>query len=183
MGKTVIKITDLSEASIKQAIKEVKAYKKEFLKKTDEVCKRIADRIQTEAQAGFNGAIVDDLTEKSGGAKKAKVKVKTAHVNVATRKQDKMYIVTANGEDAVWVEFGAGVHHNGAVGLSPNPYGNDLGFTIGGFGSNGKKQIWGFVDSDGALKLSRGTPATMPMYKAVQSVKEDVEKIAKEVFG
>lgn len=175
MSKTVIKITELSEDSIEQAIKEVEKYKKDFEKKCNELCRRLAEKIQDEAQRGFSGAIVDDLTDKSGGAK-------MASVLVTTSESDGVFKVTAEGEDAVWCEFGAGVYHNGSAGSSPNPYGIDLGFTIGGFGANGKKEYWGFYDN-GELKITRGTPASMPMYRAVQTAIQDIDKLAKEVFG
>ena len=55
--------------------------------------------------------------------------------------------------------------------------------TIGGFGKgNGKKEVWGFYEN-GELKLSRGTPALMPMALAITTVCNDIQSIAKEVFG
>lgn len=179
MGKTTISF-DLSEESIDRAIKEVKEFKKSFQKKCDELLKRVAKRIAEEAQKGFDNAIVDDLTEQSGSPRKAEVIVRA-------RKHGKSYTVIADGEDAVWVEFGAGVYHNGAVGSSPNPYaGNvtgvpDLPIAIGTFGKNGRKSTWGFYE-DGVLKITHGTPAKMPMYKAVQTVSSEVVSIAREVF-
>ena len=81
------------------------------------------------------------------------------------------------------VEFGAGVYHNGSPGSSPHPHGAELGMTIGGFGKgNGKKEVWGFYEN-GELKLSRGTPARMPMALAITTVCNDIQSIAKEVFG
>lgn len=175
MAKKVIKISDLSEESIDQAIQEIEKYKKSFEKNCKTLCNRLAERIMDEAQRGFSGAIVDDLTAKSGGAK-------TANVAVSVEEKDGGYTVVANGEDAVWVEFGSGVHHNGAVGSSPNPYGLELGFTIGGFGKNGVRDSWGFYEN-GELKITHGTPASMPMYRAVQTAIQDLDKLAKEVFG
>ena len=85
-------------------------------------------------------------------------------------------------EDAVWIEFGAGVYHNGSPGSSPHPHGAELGMTIGGFGKgNGKKEVWGFYE-EGELKLSRGTPAKMPMARAVSTVCNEISEIAREVF-
>lgn len=174
MGKKVISF-GLSESEIDRAIKELEEYKKEFIKKCEELRQRVAEKIREKAQEGFNGAIVDDLTAESGGAR-------LAEVNVVTEDSDDVTLVIAQGTDAVWVEFGAGVHHNGAVGSSPNPYGAELGFTIGGFGENGKKQTWGFYEN-GDLKITHGTPATMPMFNAVQVVISDIDAIVKEVFG
>lgn len=174
MGKTVISF-GLSEKEIDRAIKELEEYKKDFEKKCEELRQKVAERIRQKAQEGFNGAIVDDLTAESGGAR-------LAEVSVITEESDDVTLVIAQGTDAVWVEFGAGVHHNGAVGSQPNPYAKNLGFTIGGFGEHGKKHTWGFYEN-GDLKITHGTPATMPMYHAVQEVIADLNDVVKEVFG
>lgn len=106
-----------------------------------------------------------------------------AEVTVSVEHKSGSSLVIASGEDAIWVEFGAGVYHNGSAGSSPHPKGTELGFTIGGYGKgDGKKNIWGYY-SDGELKLTHGTPAKMPMYRAVQTVCNEIASIAKEVFG
>ena len=88
----------------------------------------------------------------------------------------------ASGEDAIWAEFGAGVYHNGSAGASPHPKGSEFGFTIGGYGyGQGKKAVWGFYEGD-ELMLTHGAPASMPMYRSVQWVCDEIYKIAKEVF-
>ena len=146
MGKKVIRIR-LSEKDIDRAIKELEQYKLEIIRKTELLRKKIAERIGTLAQSGFNGAVV-----------------------------------IAAGEDAVWVEFGAGVYHNGSAGSSPHPKGAELGFTIGGYGKGmGKRKTWGFYE-DGELRLTHGAPAVMPMYNAMKTVCDEIASIAKEVF-
>lgn len=173
MGKKKITI-GLSEQDIDRAIRELAQYKTEFLQKVELLREKVADRLAVEAQSGFTGAVVDDLIK--GGQKFADVKVSVDN-------RANLSVVVAIGEDAVWVEFGAGVYHNSSPGSSPHPNGAELGFTIGSFGKgNGKKETWGFYE-DGELKISRGTPATMPMYRAVQTVCDDIQSIAKEVFG
>ena len=174
MAKRVISF-GLSEEEINRAIKELKDYKSNLVKKCEEFRHRVAELIREKSQEKFNSAIVDDLTPESGGAR-------MAEVNVIVEDSDDVTLVIAQGEDAVWVEFGAGVYHNGSTGSSPNPYGANLGFTIGGFGENGKKKTWGFYEN-GDLKITHGTPATMPMFHAVESVLADIEDIAKEVFS
>lgn len=165
----------LSEQDIDRAIREMAQYKTEFLQKVELLREKVAERLAVEAQSGFTGAVVDDLI-KSGQ--------KFADVKVSVDNRANLSVVVANGEDAVWVEFGAGVYHNGSPGSSPHPNGAELGFTIGSFGKgNGKKEAWGYYDEDGELKLTRGTPATMPMYRAVQTVCNDIQNIAREVFG
>ena len=59
MGKKVIRIR-LSEKDIDRAIKELEQYKLEIIRKTELLRKKIAERIGTLAQSGFNGAVVDD---------------------------------------------------------------------------------------------------------------------------
>lgn len=175
MGKKVIRI-NLSEKDIDRAIKELEQYKQEIIRKTELLRVKVADRISALAQSSFNGAIVDDLTGESGGSRKADVRV-------SIDERENVSIVIAAGEDAVWVEFGAGVYHNGSAGSSPHPEGSKLGFTIGGYGKGmGKRQTWGFYE-DGELRLTHGTPAVMPMYNAVKTVCDEIADIAKEVWG
>ena len=175
MGKRGIRLS-LSEKDIDRAIKELEQYKREIIRKTELLRTRIAERISNLAQSGFNGAVVDDLTGGSGGARKADVRV-------SIDERENVSVIIATGEDAVWAEFGAGVYHNGSVGSSPHPKGQELGLTIGGYGKGmGKRQAWGFYE-DGELKLTHGAPATMPMYNAMKIVCDEIVAIAKEVFN
>lgn len=165
----------LSEQDIDRAIREMAQYKTEFLQKVELLREKVADRLAVEAQSGFTGAVVDDLIKRGQ---------KFADVKVSVDNRANLSVVVANGEDAVWVEFGAGVYHNGSPGSSPHPNGAELGFTIGSFDKgNGKREAWGYYDENNELKLTRGTPATMPMHRAVQTVCNDIQNIAREVFG
>lgn len=165
----------LSESEIDRAIKELEQYKKELADKTEMFRQRVAEKVKELAQNGFNGAIVDDLTAASGGPR-------IAQVSVTTMERGDLSVVIANGQDAIWVEFGAGVYYNGAAGSSPHPKGAELGFTIGTYGKGfGSRNLWGFREN-GELKLTHGTPAKMPMYNAVNAVCDEIEKIAREVW-
>ena len=173
MGKRVISF-GLSTKEIDRALRELADYKQEIIQKTELLRDKVAERLAEEAKTGFSGAVVDDLVK--GGQK-------LAQVDVSVDNRGSVTVVVASGEDAVWVEFGAGVYHNGSPGSSPHPNGAELGMTIGGFGKgNGKKEVWGYYE-DGELKLTRGTPARMPMARAVTTVCNDIKEIAKEVFG
>lgn len=173
MGKKVISF-GLSTKEIDRALRELADYKQEIIRKTELLRDKVAERLSEEAKTGFSGAVVDDLVK--GGQK-------FAQVDVSVDNRGSVTVVVASGEDAVWVEFGAGVYHNGSPGSSPHPNGAELGMTIGGFGKgNGKKEVWGYYE-DGELKLAHGTPARMPMARAVTTVCNDIKEIAKEVFG
>lgn len=172
MGKKVIRF-GLSAREIDRAIRELEQYKQDIIRKTDLLRERVAERLAELSRDGFAGAVVDDLLK--GGQR-------TAQVDVSIDQRDNVTLVIARGEDAVWVEFGAGVHYNGSAGTSPHPKGSELGFTIGGYGKGmGKKDVWGFYE-DGELRLTHGTPATMPMYNAVKTVCDEIAEIAREVF-
>ena len=174
MGKKKISF-GLSVREIEKATKELEKYKQEIIEKTELLRKKVAKRLKNLAASGFEGAIVDDLTKDSGGVRHAQVKT-------SVDERGNISVVIAQGEDAIWVEFGAGVHHNGSAGSSPHPEGSKLGFTIGGYGKGmGKRQTWGFYE-DGELRLTHGTPAVMPMYNAVKSVCDEIADIVKEVW-
>ena len=177
MGKKVITI-GLSTQDINRAIKELEQYEKDFLRKVDLLRIRLGEEIKDLAQSGFNGSSVDDNLR--GGTRPAEVTVSAAD-------DGRITVVFANGEDAVWCEFGAGVYHNGSVGSSPNPYGSELGLTIGSFGEgHGSQEVWGYYETPGdpsTLVLTHGTKATMPMYNAVQTLVPRVVSIAREVFS
>lgn len=172
MGKKIIRF-GLSARDIDKAMRELEQYKRDIIRKTDLLRERVAERLAELSRDGFAGAVVDDLLK--GGQR-------TAQVDVSIDQRGNITLVIARGEDAVWVEFGAGVHYNGSAGTSPHPKGSELGFTIGGYGKGmGKKDVWGFYE-DGKLRLTHGAPATMPMYNAVKTVCDEIAEIAREVF-
>lgn len=172
MSRKVIKFR-LDTADIERAIREVEDFKRDFLNKVETYKNRIAEGIAAAAEQNFASAIVDDVI--NGAPRKAEVKVSVSE-------RENITVIVADGKDAVWCEFGAGVYHNGAVGSSPHPNGANLGFTIGSYGENGKKQAWGYLDENGELVITRGTPATMPLYNAAREVLRKSVEIAREVF-
>lgn len=174
MSRTIT-IDIFNPASIDAAVKEIRDYADWVKRKTDELRTRVAYFIAKDASAVFNTAVADDLIGEGAVI---------GSVDVVVEDNGNMTLVIANGEDAVFMEFGAGVYYNGGVGSSPNPLGAALGYTIGSYGNgNGAKAVWGFKGDDGALHLTHGVPASMPLYRALQSVVNDIEQIAREVFS
>jgi hypothetical protein len=187
MSKTII-IDIFNPASIDAAVKEIREYSKWVQRKAEELQKKVADLIAEQAQPVFDTAVVDDtfLTVVKDGANLPE-SPKTGGVEVYAKPgENGVMLVIAHGEEAIWAEFGAGVHYNGAVGSYPNPLAETLDFVaaIGTYGKGyGAKETWGFLGSDGNIHLTHGAPASMPLYKAVQSVSRDIVRIAKEVFS
>ena len=168
----------LSEDSIQAAIDQLNAYKNKLNDKAKQLRDRVAQIIAQYAQNGFTGAVVDDIMSVNG----VPGDPKTGSVNVDVQDNGDVSLVVAHGEDAVFIEFGAGVYHNGAVGSSPHPRGQELGFTIGSLGPKGERKTWGYW-ADGNLYLTHGTPAGKPMYDATIEATAQIAAIAQEVFS
>ena len=111
MGKTVIQCR-LDETGIDEAIRRLEAFKKDFQKKVETYRKRIADEIAKSASLKFGSATMEHTVK--GATRKPQV-------DVFVDERGSVSVVVANGEDAVWCEFGAGVYYNGSAGSSPNP--------------------------------------------------------------
>lgn len=108
----------------------------------------------------------------------------TPHVMMGVRDGNMFATLRLRGEDVMFVEFGAGVHYNGPPGQSPNPKGAELGYTIGSYGlGQGRYDHWWYTDDNGEMKVSYGTEATMPMYKADMEIQHRYIDIARKVFG
>lgn len=169
-----MKITmTLDSHSVAQALAAVKRYEQDAKRKAEELRKLIAQNIAWSASEGFTTALSDDLVGEEAGP---------PDVSVTVDERGDVSVVIASGQDAVFVEFGAGVYHNGGVGTSPHPKGQELGLTIGSYGKGqGARNVWGFYDGSG-LHRSRGTPAAMPMYRGLEEAARTITELAREVF-
>lgn len=165
----------LSAESIEAAIKDLNAYEADFSRKMDTFRKRVAEELADIAKELF--AQAKETIISGGNSDLSPVEV------TVDNSADGLSVILAAGEDAVFIEFGTGVYHNGPAGQSPHPKGKDFGYVIGGYGKGfGKRNAWGYKDESGNLVLTRGIEAMLPMYNAAQSCAEVAEKIAKEVF-
>lgn len=174
MSRTIT-VNLLDSASIDAAVRELQDYAKFVRRKAEELQERVAYFIARDASVVFNTAVADDLIGEGAV---------TGNVEVTVEENGNVTLVIASGKDAVFMEFGAGVYYNGSVGSSPNPLGTDLGFTIGSYGKgHGARNVWGYYGEDGQLHLTHGAPASMPLYKAVQTIIRDIAEIAREVFS
>lgn len=185
MSRTIT-IDIFDPASIDAAVREIRDYSKWVTRKTEELRERVAELIRNHAEPLFQSAIAQD-NFKSKGPGDDNFQSETPRIGgdviVTVECDDNVTLVVAHGKDAIFIEFGAGVYHNTPVGSSPHPLGGELGFTIGSYGPNGAHRTWGYAGDDGRIYLTHGVPASMPLYRAVQSVTRDIVQIAREVFG
>lgn len=183
MSKTIRFALDV--ASIDNAIRELERYRDDFKAKCEQLRQKIAERIMWSAQQGFNAAMVSDTYMQIDGKAKQSISPKMGgQVEVTVEHGDAMSVVIADGEDAIFIEFGAGVYYNGAAGDSPHPWGLEHGFGIGTYGQGkGVRDAWGYKDENGAIILTHGTPAAMPMYRGTEEAIRALDDIVREVFG
>ena len=172
-----IHIDLLDSQSIKSAIADLREVKKDWKKKANEAAQEVCREIAMQIQANLKYIpYTDDM------------------VNVATheiiQKKDTLGVwdmretkngcmVSITGKDIVFVEFGAGISHNGSGGQNPLAVNVHFDTAIGSYGKGqGANNYW-FVAHN---LISRGTPAYMPIYRAILAVKPEIPTIVRKVF-
>ena len=168
----------LDAASIDRAIRELHAWREEIKEKCVTLRKRIAEEIRWSAEEGFKTAVVEDML--FGDPPENDVQVTIRH-------DDTVSVIIASGTQAVFIEFGAGIYHNGPPGRSPHKWGEYNGFTIGSFGQHhGEKEQWTYFVGEHThdnKRATHGTPAAMPMYNGCEQAIRKLDELAREVFG
>lgn len=150
----------LSDESIKHGIRELRLYKQWVEAKETELRMRLAQLGATVASIQFSRAIYN-------GSKDVTVRV-DATGSVA--------VIYAEGESVAFIEFGSGIKYGyghpqaGEHGVGPGTY--------PGKGHWDNPKGWWY----GHGKHSYGNPPAMAMYDAVQTMTEELTKIAREVF-
>ena len=90
--------------------------------------------------------------------------------------------LTFSSEQALFIEFGAGIHYNQG---NKHPLEGQFGYGVGTYPNQThamNDKGWAYQGEDGKWHHSRGTKATMPMYTAGMSMREQVVEIAKRVY-
>lgn len=170
MSRT-IKCT-LNSKSIQNAIKELKAYQNELKNKNELFVQRLAELgIPVIDQ---NIAIAQGDSDKNHNT----------YIKINRFDGYAQATLVCESSSILFLEFGSGIHYNGAAGSSPHPKGEELGYTIGSYGQGkGKNDSWTYYSESGEWIRSYGTEATMPMYKASVEIMQNIRRIAKEVFS
>lgn len=165
MRKTVIECS-LDKQDIDRAIKDLKRYKQEFLKREKRLLEGLAEIGLKEASVRFTTAIYDGTND----------------VSVRLDETNNGYAIVADGKAVAFIEFGAGVYHNtGEPYPNPRPQGI---VGIGEYGKgHGKRKAWGYINENDEVVITRGNPAAMPMWYASEEIKNSVLKVVREVFG
>lgn len=179
MGKKLK--ASLNVSSLNALKKQLLDYKAELSNKCDRFVRELAEVgipvIESKvAEAGFT---YDDKGIQSGSDTEHNTYVKVDSLIGMSKAT-----LVLEGSEILFIEFGSGVSYNGSVGSSPHPKGQENGFLIGTYGmGHGSQKVWGYYADTGELVLTHGTKATMPMYEASLKIREEVVRIAKDVFG
>lgn len=152
--------------SIKQAVKQVQEYEKEFKAKEREFVRRLAEIGVSVARTGFEVADYDGEND----------------VVVSMNQSGTQAAVIASGKTVGFIEFGTGVRYPEWSGSSETGYTPPKHGTYGaGRGANPKG--WWFSGNPGAA--SRHTYGNMPaeaMLTARDTIIEQITKVAREVW-
>lgn len=176
----------LDTKSIGAAIVELDRYRNDIADKCGILRKMVAEHIYWDASEGFSSAIATDAFRGDPPPK---------DVSVVVNHYGNVSVIIASGKDAVFIEYGAGVYHNGGegmIGSSPHPWVEDgtekRPFFIGMYGNgNGTRSAWGFYKNGAKgqdnVVVTHGTPSAKPMYNGYKRAVAEIGEMVREVFG
>ena len=173
----VIDVNVFDYASVSRAARRLDEYAADLVEKANELCRRLAEIGKVRAELDFSNAIYDGTND----------------VTVHVEPIDNGYAVRATGGAVMFIEFGAGVYHNGQGAypgeLPPGVVG------IGQYGQGrGKNDWWLYPGPPGnaggvpsttvpGMTITHGNPPAAAMYNAQQEVTREIQRIADEVFA
>ena len=175
MAKSQKKVYSLSVDGINRLVNDLENYKKQLLTKAEQLLNELSKRGIKTAKERIQGTIGDSDKH---------VKVEVSDISYVGN--NVIFTITAEGEDILFIEFGAGVFYNGGVvGKSPHPWGEEMGYVIGKYPKGRKGYSLGRFMSwtTPSGKISMGTKASMPMLGAMETMYRDVDDACKKVFG
>ena len=166
-----IHIEAFDKSSVDKAIEEVKAIKKEWKRKANLCSEMIAAALADEINKNLEAIpMTDDVID---------VKTHTPKpVNWFAAAYPQGNRVLIKGHDIVFIEFGAGIYHNGSVN---NPLSQAVQFdtSIGSYGKGHGNEPYWFIAHN---LISRGTPAYMPINNAIEQIVPMIPTIVRQVF-
>ena len=180
MGKHKITM-NLSEESVRNAIKELNQYKSDVLRKTQEYVSRLSELgIQTSKNnAGNFGRSITfskELKPNKYGCKAIVLATQTG--TIVSKWQTNDGIKSADVSPLLMAEFGSGHRAENPMNVPGVGQGTFPDQTHA-FDEDG----WYWRDLDGELHHSKGVTPSMPMYKAFVEMELSAIRIAREVFG
>lgn len=172
----------LSVKEINAAIKELNQYKSDLNHKCQEFCVRLCELgIKTAVvNTGKYGDFITfsiETSDSGSGFKSIMIASNTGLIRSEWRTKDG--VKTADISPILMAEFGSGLKAN-------NPKADEFSMGTGTFPGQTHAENpegWWWMDLDGEWHHSLGYEPTMPVYKASAEMAQNIERIAREVFG
>lgn len=156
----------LSPSSIRSLKAQLESYKRSLPQKCDELCKRLAE-------IGVDTAVKT-------------VPVETGYLSESigfVRRGNSDYLVVAEAGYAAFVEFGTGVVGSGTYkGELPKNWEYDARWSPWAHDEE-DPTIWYYLGDDGRYHATRGQTASGFMAASAEAMRQEVVRIAKEVFA
>ena len=164
--------TNLSARGFRQLADDIRKYRLSLPDKCEEFTRRLSE-------IGLQKAKSILIEHVDTGETLGSLRIE----NDSDGKVSRMAVVVESGA-ILFLEFGAGIKYSKTV----NPKAKELGYGPGTYPAKGEKHWddpngWWYQDDNGEWKHTFGTKACMPMYNASVEMRNQVAKIAKEVFG
>ena len=164
---------NLSVIDLGRAINELKAYENELNDKLQRFVEELMKEGVTVAQARLGATIGDSTNAGISYGVNSSGEIISAYISL-------------DGPDALFIEFGAGIAYNTGM---QHPDAAELGYGPGTYPSKHPpnkaiipgRWIYGHND-DGSPKWSIGTQASMPIYNAAETVRNNAIRKALEIF-
>lgn len=163
MGKTTISF-NLSENSVRNAIRELEQYQKDFNYKIGLVVRNLT-------AIGF-----EEVRSRLPSDQRVSKYPMTWNGNI------KVMTIEASGDSVLFFEFGAGIHYNKAI---SNPLESKYGMGVGTYPEQThafNDKGWWFTNDSGESEHSYGIQATMPVYMAQKKMKSLASDEIRKVF-
>lgn len=175
MGKKTFK-ADLSVKSIENLKKQLLEYRNDELpRKLNLLVERLKDLgveiVESKVSESPLGKYVHVVVESSNLTRKI--------IAIGEVKQSEGYTPFST---ILAIEFGAGISYN----RNANPNADKFGYGVGTFPNqlHAFEDGWYFWSEEKQEWIyTKGVRATMPMYEAEKAIRENITKIAREVFG
>lgn len=182
MSKKVIRV-QLNEKSIQEAIQKVREYQKDLVRKNAEFAERLKEYGIEVVNAQMEG-----IPNPTGSTP---IDTGTDTWTYGTEDSDAVSIgksatatIRVSGNRLLYVEFGYGITYS----QPQHPKAGELGYGAGTNSPAGhwnNEKGWWYTES-GESHHTYGAPAYAPVWNTalyIRSHKDDIERIAKEVFG
>lgn len=158
---------------------------------------RLSEKIISEVIERAKQYAIDNLNLASSVSNEMAKEVANTIPTITTEFVKPNVAIIRAGGDAIWLEFGSGVHYNGAPGSFPHPKAQDVEgiFPIGQYNqgmdtegnistfSKGANDYWVYYDTaSDSFKTSHGTQCTQFMYQALLQVQNEIPKIVEGIL-